>query len=425
MSDTETAVVAEPRELRVIGAFDSFDAVRQFVEEDDVEKELGLAPGDLAIVNEDLVRLMPSGAFASVINVVDEFGAPADHAEAFERSMTEIERIVLQCEFQSGSLLSTFVSTLVGIFKNRPKQWSQMSEGEQRDMKTKLENIGKDLIRRITRVVSEGEEISVAGKLESYTHKGSFDLKISAGADENAALELFKMQGHDIIIKSADSKRFLDDTNDDDIDPDQAPLPFADGPDSFDDDADSDEQDDDEVTDEQLDSIAEEVVEEQAEEVDDTGEDVAVEGDNADIEADPVDSDADGDEVEILEDPLNVHIAEALEEDAGDAPGEYEGRTNPDDDPSPEGAPEFTEATDEELAAQKDRALGDTLPAADYVGPKEPEMAEVGESWINTSKDDARPKFKHPNGNWYLKPPKPAPEPSDDSDDSGFPSVDD
>lgn len=408
---TDTPESAAPAELetagepRVIGEFDSFDAVRAFVAEDD--DEAPIMAGDLAVVKGSLVRALPSGMFASVVNLVDEFSGPADHTEQFSRALTDIEKTVLSAEFSGNSLLGTFVNVLVGMFKSRPKQWSQMSEGEQRDLKKQLEGHGKDLIRRIVRVVSEGEEISVAGKLESYTHKGSFDLKISAlGDDEDSALQLFRMQGHEVLIVSADSKRYMGDSGDALIDADEPPLPFADGPGAFDE-AEEEQEEEAPVTDEQLAEIADEVVEEQAAEAD-TDEDAGSDGTGETDEEPPVSEDNDAD------------TAPATD---GQEPGEYEGRENPDDDPLPAGAPEFTEATEDELAAQRARAQGDLMGKADWVGPTEPKAANVGESWINTSGDDERPKYLHDNGRWYLKPPEAPSEPAETppADDTGFP----
>ena len=356
-ADSESA--PEPAEPVVIGDFDSFDAVRDFAESECVP----LVPGCLAVVNGALVRLNGKGDFVTVLSdLVAEYELPGLHNEAHEREMQEVERVVLGAAFESGSLLGDLRDLVLGLYKSQRVLWSGRSQAEQRDLAKQVEGQCKTILRKVARVVAEGETIAVQGKLEKYSHGGSaFDLKLSAASDEGSALELFRMVGHEVVIVSADSERFMN-ADEPVVDLDEPGLPL-----------------------------------DEADELD--------EADDAD-EAEPVsddDSDLAGDEADD-ERPADERGAEAASEHAESVkandpePGDYEARQNPDDD--------FEEASDEELAAQRDRGQGDKTAQADYIGPREPLDAVPGESWIDTSSDDERPKFKNPNGRWYLKPPR-------------------
>ena len=356
-ADSEPAT--EPDAPVVIGDFDSFDAVREFAESECV----ALVPGCLAVVNGALVRLNGKGDFVTVLSdIVAEYELPGLHNEAHEREMQEVERVVLGAAFESGSLLGDLRDLVLGLYKSQRVLWSGRSQAEQRDLAKQVEGQCKTILRKVARVVAEGETIAVQGKLEKYSHGGSaFDLKLSAASDEGSALELFRMVGHEVVIVSADSERFMN-ADEPVVDLDEPGLPL-----------------------------------DEADELD--------EADDAD-EAEPVsddDSDLAGDEADD-ERPADERGAEAASEHAESVkandpePGDYEARQNPDDD--------FEEASDEELAAQRDRGQGDKTAQADYIGPREPLDAVPGESWIDTSSDDERPKFKNPNGRWYLKPPR-------------------
>lgn len=368
---------AEPtaaREPSFVGDFATYDEVRAFALEENHE----LTAGDLTVVNGTLARYRADGMFETVVDsLLDMFAPVADHTERFSRDLENIERVVLAAEFESGPLLGNFRDVVLAMFKGKPKAWTEMSQMEQRDLAKQVEGHCATLIRKVARVIAEGEEISVAGKLESFNCKGGFDLKISAPGDADAVVELFKMVGHEVVIMSADSQRFLDNVAPAAEIADEPPLPFADL------------------------EPGEDVLERDPRPEDDS--DLAGEPDEEDE-----DGDSDEDEVEEVE-------ADPAEE--GDGPGDYETRTNPDDEPGEDdvdeapaemvdpakAADDFSEATPEELAAQKSRQPAEEKPAADYVGPKEPTEAVPGESWQNTADDRIR--WKHPNGKFYLSAP--------------------
>lgn len=362
MSDNEEAAaeVAE-NEPAIIGEFGSFDEVREFQAAESGEVQ----PGDIAIVNGALIRFTEKGTEVLCSDLMDYFAPPADHTEEFARSLAEIERVVLNAEFESGRLLINMRDLLLGMFKAKPKKWSEMSEQEMRDLGKQLESQASTIIKKICHVVAEGEEISVAGKLDKYSNSGSFSLSISAANDEDAALALYRMQGHDVIIMSADAKRFLD-SNEVEVIPDQASMQFADG--------------------------------ERAE-----GEDAAEAAEHAEAEEaeehDDVEEAAEAAAVEEQQQEQLEEQAPAAEPDAAEPEAEAAAETK-----TEARADEFEEATAEELAGQKGRAPNvEAERKADYTGAKEPTEAVPGESWHSTADDKVR--YMHPNGKWYISAP--------------------
>lgn len=370
--ELESEAEAEPiddgefgEEASFIGDFESYDAVRDFAG----DNETGLALGDLAVVNGGLVRVTKGGGFEIVVpSLLDEYAFTGLHSDAHEREMQKLERIAVNADFESGSLLDDVRDTLILLYKSQRVLWSGRSQAEQRDLGKQIEAQAKTLIKKIARVVAEGEQISVAGKLERYTHSGSFDLKITAQSDEEAAMQLFRMQGHDVVILSADSSRFLESSSELETDPDEPSL-FADG-----------------------------------EEPDDVEEYVPPE-DDSDLAGDDEEEaagDPDPDEPEPAETKVEKPAGKLRKPSFGATSIPSPGKAEP-------AADDFTEASEEEVAKQQGRPgnpAGDDAPAADYVGPKEPAAAIPGETWVDTSKEDSRPRHKHPNGRWYLSAPR-------------------
>jgi hypothetical protein len=150
-----------------------------------------------------------------------------DHIDEHNQAIERLVAIAENAEFESGTLVGDIRDTLLNLFKNRPKPWSQLSEIEQRDTGRALENVAKTFIRKAVIVIAEEDLVSVNGTMKGYTGKGGlFVLKVEARGDEDTATELFRMDGHDVVIMSADHSRFAGQKGDAEVQPDSPALPF-------------------------------------------------------------------------------------------------------------------------------------------------------------------------------------------------------
>jgi hypothetical protein len=148
-----------------------------------------------------------------------------DHITAFDRQMERLVGIAENAEFESGTLVGDIRDSLLDLFRTRPKVWSAMSEAEQRDVAKALENAAKLFVRKVVRVVAEEDLVSVSATLKGYSAKGDvFKLNAEARGDEDTALDLFRMDGHDVVIMSADAQRFVGQRKDAEVQPDQPAL---------------------------------------------------------------------------------------------------------------------------------------------------------------------------------------------------------
>jgi hypothetical protein len=158
--------------------------------------------------------------------------APAeDHIAEFDARVEKLVKIAEDAKFESGTLLGDIRDTMLEQFKHQPKPWSNMSQIEQRDLGKVFENAARLFVRKTVLIVAEEDLVSVQGTLKGYSGKGGdFKATIEARGDEDTALELFKMDGHAVVIMSADATRFEGQRKDVETQPDQPALGFSDGP---------------------------------------------------------------------------------------------------------------------------------------------------------------------------------------------------
>ncbi|MBA2717722.1 MAG: hypothetical protein H0U52_00575, partial [Chloroflexi bacterium] len=153
-----------------------------------------------------------------------------DHITAFERRCERLVGIAEEAEFESGTLVGDIRDALLEIFKNRPKPWSQLSAAEQGDINRALESTAKKVLRKLVIVLAEEDDVSVNATLKGYAVDGeTFKLKVVAKGDEETAAELFRMDGHEVILIRADARRFHGQRKDGEVQPDQPTLGFSDG----------------------------------------------------------------------------------------------------------------------------------------------------------------------------------------------------
>jgi hypothetical protein len=153
-----------------------------------------------------------------------------DHITAFDRRLERLIRIVEEAEFESGTLVGDIRDFLVDNAKHRPKTWHQMSAGEQADFNRNAEAVAKKVLRKLVLILAEQDDVSVHATLKGYAVDGeTFKLKVVAKGDAETAAELFRMDGHEVILIRADARQHFGQRREGEVLPDQPGLSFADG----------------------------------------------------------------------------------------------------------------------------------------------------------------------------------------------------
>lgn len=153
---------------------------------------------------------------------------PEDDLDPHERNLEKLTQLAIDCEFESGTLVGDIRDLMLRLYKERAKNWSQLSAGEQRDVVAMTTVVAKKVIRKIVRVIAEEDKVAIHASLKGYSASDGFDIKLKSNFDEETALELFRMNGKEVILTLADASPYEGQKKDPSIDEDQAPLPFAD-----------------------------------------------------------------------------------------------------------------------------------------------------------------------------------------------------
>lgn len=181
---------------------------------DKPEEKAGTETGTETVAEEDEVPVLD----------------PLD-ADAFDDRLARLVEMCEEAEFESGTLVGDIRDLLIEDAKHRPKPWSQMNQRQQGDFVRAAEEVARKIIGKVVIVLAEQDDITVHATLKGYAADGgTFKLKLVARGDMEVAQQLYALDGHEVVLISADSKRFTGQRRDPPIAPDQGALTFADPP---------------------------------------------------------------------------------------------------------------------------------------------------------------------------------------------------
>lgn len=156
---------------------------------------------------------------------------PAFEEEEFDPEIERLLQIAERAEFEAGTLTGDLRDAMLEMFRNRKKPWDMLSETEQRTIAQGLDNVARLFLRKAVVVVAEQDAPSVHAKLSGFNIKdGAIKGTFTAVGDIESVTRLFALDGHEVILLSADSRPFHGQRRDPDIDPDAPELSFPDGP---------------------------------------------------------------------------------------------------------------------------------------------------------------------------------------------------
>lgn len=133
-----------------------------------------------------------------------------------------------QAELLAGSLVGDMRDAMMEVFKHRPKPWSQMLAGEQRDVATALEYACKRIVNKAVLVLAAEERPSIQAVFKGYADKAgelTGTVKFLDVQDEDV-LALHRASGKTILLVVADSQAFTGQRRDPDVAEDQGDLEF-------------------------------------------------------------------------------------------------------------------------------------------------------------------------------------------------------
>lgn len=152
------------------------------------------------------------------------------HEELHEAVISSIERSAENFMAHHGSVGDRLRDTMIDIFKTRPKPWSQMSSGEQKDMAKAIESSVKSALRMAVVELAAEDRPYIRGKLEKHGNdggkiKGNLTF-FSVGDPE--LLALHHATGKEVVLIMADADEATRAMREAPIEPDQNDFGFAD-----------------------------------------------------------------------------------------------------------------------------------------------------------------------------------------------------
>jgi hypothetical protein len=121
-------------------------------------------------------------------------------AEVANLDLNDLDLSELDCEVRD---------RMLDLFKQRPKPWDQMLEGEQVDIAVALQGFGRDLVSAVTLAVAGRGIEYVTATQEKFTYKdGDAVITLKSHGGSDVVMELAKLDGRSVLIVDADASAF-------------------------------------------------------------------------------------------------------------------------------------------------------------------------------------------------------------------------
>lgn len=137
----------------------------------------------------------------------------------------------------TGSIVAECTAFVLEMFKHRPKPWDQLSQTEQRDQLSGIEDNVKEMVRQVVEKVRAEDTNAVRCLFVGFTDKGDdikAELKVKARSreeTEQAVLAMHRARGLHVLVTVASADDFHTEPARDESQPDQRPLGFEAGSD--------------------------------------------------------------------------------------------------------------------------------------------------------------------------------------------------
>lgn len=151
-----------------------------------------------------------------------------------QASLDAAEAAAGSIEFDSRSLIWDLRDALLGQFKHRPRPWSGLSEGEQRDVAASFEHAAAELVRKVVETVAANGKVPVRVLLTKVTLGDDIVISgkvktLSADEEDEAVGLLHTARGHHVMLTVASKDDYAQGQREPETQPDQNALEFEAG----------------------------------------------------------------------------------------------------------------------------------------------------------------------------------------------------
>lgn len=142
-----------------------------------------------------------------------------------------LEAAAERAELIAGTLVGDMRDAMMEVFKHRPKPWSQMLAGEQKDVATALEYAAKRIVNKAVLALAAEDRPSIQAVFKGYADKaGELTGTVKfLNVQDDDVLALHRASGKTILLVVADSQGFTGQRREAEVDADQPDLEFEAG----------------------------------------------------------------------------------------------------------------------------------------------------------------------------------------------------
>ncbi len=142
-----------------------------------------------------------------------------------------MEAAAERAELIASTLVGDMRDAMMEVFKHRPKPWSQMLAGEQKDVATALEYAAKRIVNSAVLALAAEDRPSIQAVFKGYADKaGELTGTVKfLNVQDDDVLALHRASGKTILLVVADSQAFTGQRREADVDADQPDLEFEAG----------------------------------------------------------------------------------------------------------------------------------------------------------------------------------------------------
>jgi hypothetical protein len=139
-----------------------------------------------------------------------------------------LEAAAERAELIAASLVGDMRDAMMEVFKHRPKPWSQMLAGEQKDVATALEYAAKIVVNKAVLALAAEDRPSIKAVFKGYADKaGELTGTIKfVDVQDDDVLALHRASGKTILLVVADSQAFTGQRREADVQEDQTGMDF-------------------------------------------------------------------------------------------------------------------------------------------------------------------------------------------------------
>lgn len=128
-------------------------------------------------------------------------------------------------ELAADTLRGDMRDSFLSWFKAQPKNWSAMSEQEQRALADAADRYSGTIIKQACQIIAAGERPCIVAKLTEYKEKDGVEAKLKLPSKGEVISALHEACGREVLVVTSGEEEFQGETAPAEIDADQPKFP--------------------------------------------------------------------------------------------------------------------------------------------------------------------------------------------------------